>query len=89
MVIRGVHRNAAVYDTPTVCTSSLNPPPSLHSVSLASYLHCLPNCGPLPACEFLEAMGFVLFMLAFPESSDWAGTNMGLGNIWWMNKHAV
>lgn len=57
MVARGIHYNAAIYDTPTVCISSWNPPLSSPQYAiLGSYLYCV--CAGLssPTCELPEAI---------------------------------
>lgn len=90
MVTREIHHNAAIYDTPTVCIRPLKPPLlSLQYIILASYLYCLFTGLLFPICKFLEPVDFVSFLYASPEASRQAGTNMGLGHIWWMNKYAV
>lgn len=85
IAIRDIRYNAAIYEAPTVCMSSLNPPPvpTVHYFSTTFILCvCLPNCCAPLACELLEAVDFVLLFIATsPDPGRQAGTNMGLENI--------
>lgn len=81
--------NAAIYDIPTVCISSLKPPQSSHSIILAPCLYCVFVCPSPLVWEIFAVMGFLLYISVSSKVSRLAGTNIGLENIWQMNEHDV